>query len=49
MRFFGPFFLGVLGSIFGGIVIPAIVASILIPALGKLAFRLVGVRIISAA
>ncbi len=40
---------GIFGSIFGGIVIPAIVASILIPILGKLAFRLVGVRIVSAA
>ena len=41
--------LGILGPVFGGIVVPALVASILIPALGKLAFRLVGVRIVSAA
>ena len=42
-------FMGILGAIVGGIVIPLIVASILIPVLGKLAFRLVGVRIVSGA
>ena len=41
--------MGVAGPIFGGIVFPALVASILIPILGKLVFRLVGVRIISTA
>lgn len=41
--------MGVAGPIFGGIVFPALVASILIPILGKLVFRLVGVRIVSTA
>ena len=41
--------MGVAGPIFGGIVFPALVASILLPILGKLVFRLVGVRIVSTA
>lgn len=40
-------FTGPLGEIVGGIVVPILVASILLPVLGKVAFRVVGVRIVS--
>ena len=40
---------GMLGPVFGGIVFPIIIASVLLPAAGKLAFRLVGVSIVSDA
>ena len=41
--------LGPLGEIFGGVVFPLLVASALIPVLGKVTFRVVGVRIVPAA
>ena len=39
---------GALGAILGGLVVPILVASALIPLLAKFTFRLVGVRISSA-
>ena len=38
---------GSLGAILGGIVVPVVVASLLLPMLGKVVFRLVGVRIVA--
>ena len=39
---------GPVGPIFGGVVVPIVVTSALLPFLAKLAFRVVGVRITSA-
>lgn len=38
---------GLMGPILGGIVVPVVLASALLPFLAKVAFRLVGVRITS--
>jgi hypothetical protein len=40
--------LGGLGPVLGGVVFPFVIASILLPFVGKLAFRIFGVRITSS-